>query len=215
MVSLGWGVVRDTLGDQMKKIVFAGIIYAFISFAAEIGEFFLSADVQEVHDDGQIGILKIVLGFASALMELVFYIWILDALNGTMQYLENMNQTMKLRRYLRLRFILLISILFAMVVIVYTVVNNNVEGSVMGDGQEWAIAAAWDANYMFILIGVAILWRPNPNAKQFAYVIELPTTGGGNDMTFDTHIDSPSKEDQIAYRDVQNDHFRIDDTELT
>jgi len=129
-----------------------------------------------------------------------------------------MNQSMKLKRYLRLRFILLISILFAMIVIVYTLVNNRFEGSVLGDGQEWATAAAWDANYIFILIGVAVLWRPNPNAKQFAYVIELPTTGGGGDLTFDTHIDSVDEDgqgDQIAYRDVQNDHFKIDDAEAS
>lgn len=215
MVSLGWGVVRDTLGDQMKKIIFAGIIYSCLSFAAELGEYLLANDVQEIHDENERGIIITALRFTVAIMELVFYIWILDALNGTMQYLENMNQTMKLKRYLRLRFILLLSILFAMVVIVYTVVNNNVNGSLMGDGQAWAIAAAWDANYMFILIGVAILWRPNANAKQFAYVIELPTTGGGSDMTFDTQIDSPSAGDEISYRDVQQDHFRIDDAEMS
>jgi len=218
MVSLGWGVVRDTIGEQMKQIVFAGLIYAGLSFGVEAAAIYLEKDVQEISEDTEISPIKLVLSFAVAIMELVFYIWILDSLNGTMQYLENMNQSMKLKRYLRLRFILLISILFAMIVIVYTLVNSRFEGSVLGDGQEWATAAAWDANYMFILIAVAILWRPNPNAKQFAYVIELPTTGGGEDLTFDTHIDSPDNNgqgDQIAYRDVNNDHFKIDDTELS
>lgn len=218
MVSLGWGVVRDTIGHKMKQIVFAGLIYASLSFGVEAVAIYLQKDVHEINEDTEISPIKLVLSFAVALMELVFYIWILDSLNGTMQYLENMNQSMKLKRYLRLRFILLISILFAMIVVVYTLVNNRFEGSVIGDGQEWATAAAWDANYIFILIGVAVLWRPNPNAKQFAYVIELPTTGGGGDLTFDTSIDSVDEDgqgDQIAYRDVQNDHFKIDDAEAS
>ena len=219
MVSLGWGVVRDTIGDQMKKIIIVGLLYATLTIADDFAEVYIAHEVvKEVTDEPTIPMIRVSLSFAVALMELGFYIWILDALNGTMQYLESMNQSMKLKRYLRLRFVLLISILFAMIVIVYTVVNNYVEGSVMGNGEEWATEAAWDLNYMFILIAVSILWRPNPNAKQFAYVIELPSTNGRSDMTFDTHIDSVDEEgqgDNIAYRDVQNDHFRIDETELT
>merc|ERR1719148_421071 len=188
----------------MKKIIIVGLFYASLTIVDDFATIYLEKDVKDMEENQENeSPIKLVLSFAVAIMELVFYIWILDALNGTMQYLENMNQSLKLKRYLRLRLILLISILFAMVVIVYTLVNNNFEGSVLGDGQEWATAAAWDANYMFILIGVAILWRPNPNAKQFAYVIELPTTGGGGDLTFDTRIDSVDEDgqgDHISYR---------------
>ena len=71
---------------------------------------------------------------------------------------------------------------------------------------------------MFILIGVAVLWRPNPDAKQYAYVMELPSIGGGRDMTFDTHIDSFDDDGQkgnINYRDVQNDHFQVDENQFS
>merc|ERR1719148_615063 len=202
----------------MKKIIIVGLFYASLTIVDDFAGIYIAHEVvKEVNEESKFPMIRVAISFAVALMELGFYIWILDALNGTMQYLENMNQSMKLKRYLRLRSMLLVSILFAMVVIVYTVVNNRVEGSVMGNGEEWAIEAAWDLNYMFILIGVSILWRPNPNAKQFAYVIELPSTNG-HDLTFDTHIDSVDEEgqnDKIAYRDVQNDHFRIEDNELT
>jgi len=217
MVSMGWGVVRDTIGDQMKKIAAAGLLYSILSFADEFLEIYSAShsQVQERQEgDSETQLFRIVIGFAKAMMELIFYIWILDSLNGTMQYLENMNQSMKLKRYLRLRLILLISILFAMVVITYIFVNGKNDGNVIGNGDQWAIEAAWDANYMFILIGVAFLWRPNPDAKQYAFVMELPSVGGGRDMTFDTHIDSfddDGQKDNISYRENQKDHFQIDE----
>jgi hypothetical protein len=31
-----------------------------------------------------------------------------------------------------------------------------------------------EMNYVFVLLGVAILWRPQENAKEYAYVMELP-----------------------------------------
>ena len=36
-------------------------------------------------------------------------------------------------------------------------------------------------NYIFVLAGVAILWRPQQNAKEYAYVMQLPTMKAGAD----------------------------------
>mmetsp|Transcript_17202 Transcript_17202/g.25468 ORF Transcript_17202/g.25468 Transcript_17202/m.25468 type:complete len:91 (+) Transcript_17202:3-275(+) len=38
-----------------------------------------------------------------------------------------------------------------------------------------------EMNYLFVLSSVAWLWRPSPNAKEFAYVMELPALGVGED----------------------------------
>jgi len=38
-----------------------------------------------------------------------------------------------------------------------------------------------EVNYLIVLIGVAILWRPQKNAKEYAYVMELPAMTGESD----------------------------------
>lgn len=36
-----------------------------------------------------------------------------------------------------------------------------------------------ELNYLFVLTGVAILWRPQKNAKEYAYVMQLPSMKAG------------------------------------
>lgn len=43
------------------------------------------------------------------------------------------------------------------------------------------LAASMEINYVFVLLGVAILWRPQENAKDYAYVMELPPMTADDD----------------------------------
>mmetsp|Transcript_23407 Transcript_23407/g.32801 ORF Transcript_23407/g.32801 Transcript_23407/m.32801 type:complete len:621 (-) Transcript_23407:115-1977(-) len=183
MVSLGWGVVRDTLGDQLNKIVFFGILYVGTATARDVFTIFAVTENQTLSIEEEEDLFDIVtiLTFVVAAIDVTFYMWILDALNGTMQYLENMNQTMKLKRYLRLRCILLLSILFAVVWSVFGLVDTYMDEAMMEEQNAWGITIAWEVNYLFVLISVAVLWRPNPNAKDYAFVMELPALGGNDD----------------------------------
>ena len=38
-----------------------------------------------------------------------------------------------------------------------------------------------ELNYLFVLTGVAILWRPQENAKEYAFVMQLPSMKAGGD----------------------------------
>lgn len=38
--------------------------------------------------------------------------------------------------------------------------------------------ASMELNYVFVLVSVAILWRPHEQAKEYAYVMELPAVSG-------------------------------------
>ena len=50
MVSLGWGVNRDSLGSTMKKIVGLGILYAGVAVARDILTIIAVEDLQKVSD---------------------------------------------------------------------------------------------------------------------------------------------------------------------
>jgi hypothetical protein len=180
MVSLGWGVVRDSLGSTMNKIIVLGVVYVGTSTARDIMTLFAITDNQTLSIDEEAELFDAVtiLTFVVAAIDVTFYLWILDGMNATMQYLENMSQTTKLQRYLRLRLILLFSILFAVVWSVFSIVNTAMEDAILQEQQEWAVDAAMEINYLMVLVCVAVLWRPNPNAKEYAYVTEIPAMGG-------------------------------------
>jgi len=190
MVSLGWGVVRDSIGDQMKKIIALGCIYVGCSAARDIMTVFAITENQvlSIDEEEELFDAVTILTFVVAAIDVTFYMWILDALNGTMQYLENMSQNMKLQRYLRLRCILLFSILFAVVWAIFGIVNNLMDNQMMEENNEWIINATWELNYLVVLIAIAWLWKPDPTAKEYAYVMELPTVG--NDVEFETNADT-------------------------
>jgi len=180
MVSLGWGVVRDDLGSALLRIIILGIIYIGVAAAREFMILFAVEDMQTLSYDQEVELFDAatVLTFVVAAVDVIFIMWILDALNGTMQYLENMSQTRKLQRYLKFRTILLFAILFAVIWAVFSLVDTYDEDGIVREEHEWVVDAATEVNYLFVLIGVSWLWRPNPSAKEYAYVMELATTGG-------------------------------------
>lgn len=217
MVSLGWGVIRDDLGDQMKKIIGLGIIYSVFAFSRDVAEIIFVEELQTLSVAAEEKIYDVftILTFITAAIDVAFYMWILDALNNTMQYLENMNQSMKLKRYLRLRLILLFSILFGIGWSVFEIVDKTMEDQILSEGQDWLLRALWTVNYTFVLVSIALLWKPDPRAKEFAYVMELPSIG--DDMVLETSIDSPDDDDgvNVQYSDAvnsgQDNRFTIDD----
>ena len=138
MVSLGWGVIRDDLGSVMSKITFLGGTFTAVSLLHDIMDVVAYTEVQKLSEEEEDELFDIVeiLGIVIVVLDVIFVIWILDAMNGTMEYLENMNHTSKLLRYLRLRFILLFAILFAIAYTVFGVVDQ-VDQGIVDHEQEW------------------------------------------------------------------------------
>lgn len=223
MVSLGWGVVRDSLGPAMIKIVVLGIIYVGIAAARDLVIVFAVEDMQKLSYDREVELfdLATIFTFVVAAVDVIFVMWILDALNGTMMYLENMGQSRKLARYLRLRTILLFAILFATVWAVFSLVDTYDEDGIVREEREWIVDAATELNYLFVLIGVAALWKPNPNAKEYAYVMELPAMGGDGETELElsgvvpSAMDDDEQEIVRPYGNGHDDRFKIDDAEAT
>lgn len=214
MVSMGWGVTRDTLGFELKRVVILGVVYAVVSALRDITTVLAITENQILTDREENGLLDVVtiLAFVAAFVDLIFYLWIFDALNGTMQYLEGMSQTSKLARFLRLRCILLLSVLFAVVWTVFGIVDSYNDQRMLAEEQNgWVLSAVWEVNYLLVLIGLSVLWRPEPNAKEYAYVMELPALGG--DMEFDTSmVDGPdSDEDDQIVEYIDENGMKVDE----
>jgi hypothetical protein len=233
MVALGWGVVRDSLGSTMRVLVVLGAIYVGASAAQSLMLILLVEDTKTLSFGEEEELVDVMMAMTSAVKTLnfIFIVWIIYALNGTMKYLENMNQSRKLMRYVRLRRIFLLSIIFAVVLEVFSFDDANDEEGIVREEQEWVIDAATELNYLFVLITVAILWRPNPSAKDYAFVMELPAMGGEdedeNALELTDNIPSamedkdgkePSSRTNGNHDDddeFHDDRFQIDDAEAT
>lgn len=67
------------------------------------------------------------------------------------------------------------------------------------------------ANYLFVLIGIAILWRPNPNAKDYAMQMELPAMGEDGEHELELSCVVPSAGDMDDGNDPDHpDGLRVD-----
>jgi len=211
MVSLGWGVIRDTLGDVMKKIIVLGLIYSALSFGKELAAIIFVEEFQILSNEVEKEIYDIfaIFTYLVAACDVTFIIWIFDGMNSTMEYLENMNQSMKLKRFLRLRLILILSVFFVVVAAVFTIVDATMDTTLLSEGQEWLTRGAFELNYILVLFSIALLWRPDPRAKEFAYVMELPSIADDeNDLALNSNIGSPDEEEDgvnVSYSDYQDD----------
>jgi hypothetical protein len=167
--------VRDELGPIMKKIYFLGGMYVVVALVHDIMTVVAYTEIQRMSEQEEDEIFDIVsiLSLVLAFIDAIFYFWIIDSMSSTMEYLESMKQTSKLMRYLRLRCILMFSIFFAVIWAVFCLVDQFDEGIVSLE-TKWVVDASTALNYLFVLVVVAWLWRPQANAKEYAYVMELP-----------------------------------------
>jgi hypothetical protein len=174
-VSLGWGVTRDSLGRKLKWIVIAGLTYVGVAASRDVSLIIAVDDVKELSQKVEGGLFDLytILTFVLAALDVLFAMWILDSLATTMEYLESMKQSRKLSRYIRLRCLFLFAILFALIYVVFAVITSVTTG-IVGEEDAWLVDAATEMNYFVVLVGVAVLWRPNPSAREYAYAMELP-----------------------------------------
>merc|ERR1711957_878904 len=79
------------------------------------------------------------------------------------------------RRHMRLRCLIITSLAIVGIVIALDISQQFT--NFLSQDQLWILQAVTHANYLFILFGVGILWRPNSHAKDYAMQMELPALG--------------------------------------
>ena len=89
MVCLGWGVVRDTLGGKMRKIILFIIAYTVVSSLRDVFTSFAVTDPDLTTDEEhKVVDLVAIFTLATAILDVIIYLWILDSLNATIDHLE-------------------------------------------------------------------------------------------------------------------------------
>lgn len=168
LLSLGWGVVHASL-DPVKRNVTIIITATYILCAA-IGNIIMEAG-SEPDPESMAGTVAGYCAWITFLIDFLFLIWIPTSLLKTIKYLRTTNQSRKLERYQSLLKILGLAIALTVLLIALAIADLFLDG-----GQEISIlniSQGNEANFFAILTLVALLWKPNPMARDFAYAMEI------------------------------------------
>ena len=173
ILSMGYGVVKPHLGDQMKHCMALGV-FLFISFVLfDLGALFIPPD-----EDGAASFFFFILPLALALS--FTFAKVDKSLQETLKHLVERRQTYKLSMYTWLRRVILgfiISAIFLTLIISIAVLrwagnrewySNNWQGL-------WFWREGWmTLLYMAAFFAVASLWRPTANNARYG-LEELPS----------------------------------------
>lgn len=182
MVCLGWDVVCKPL-ERMPKICLVGIFYLAIS---STNTFLATAKIRGIqttttYEEGNHIILRAsrhisddLLNFLEAIFDLFFYLWTFYALFGTIEYLSHVRQYEKIQRFPRNGFFVLLSLLSAISLTVFSIVNAFLEITILNEKLSPIIPAALDVNYLFLLSSITIPFETvsyvEGNANNFQFV---------------------------------------------
>jgi len=216
MTSLGYSVVKPSLGPQLSKVAALGLTYFMVDMAYDLLLNLPGSKVVDTASSGSAasvfladGVTVLVLLLAA--VDVVFYVWILQALVGTITYLERKKEETKLLLFRRFRVVLVTAFLFSVAWSLYTALASAQGYFESHWSSAWSVNAVWEVSYVLITVAIAVLWMPSKHAQRYAYSSQLKTfdpdeDGSGGDDDFD---DTGSGFDSATNAHVEmrsNDH---------
>mmetsp|Transcript_5560 Transcript_5560/g.5744 ORF Transcript_5560/g.5744 Transcript_5560/m.5744 type:complete len:522 (-) Transcript_5560:124-1689(-) len=171
MVSMGYGVVRPSLGEDLKKVLYLCGGYYTLSVVFTLASN-VPAKSQIVGDPEFSDLLSLVV-FMLAMVDTIFYVWILTSLNNLIISLRSRQQMVKLALYTKFRIILFLSLLFSCSWAMYSMIVYYGDKFEKNWKQRWTTDALYEISYFIILVAIAVLWAPSRNSQRYAYHVEL------------------------------------------
>ncbi|KAF8406831.1 hypothetical protein HHK36_005952 [Tetracentron sinense] len=162
MVSMGYGVVRPTLGGLTSKVIMLG------------GTFFLASEVLElVENVGAIndlsGKARLFLVLPVAMLDAFFILWIFTSLSATLNKLQARRMMAKLDIYRKFTNALAVTVIVSVGWICYELYfkSNDVYNEHWQNA--WIIPAFWQVLSFSLLCVICALWAPSQNSMRYAY----------------------------------------------
>jgi len=161
-VSLGYGVVRPTLGSTAYRVGLFGAVYFVFSAAFDV-----ASNVSSMSDYSVPTRLFIVLPVG--ILDAFFYWWTFTALTRTLSQLSSRRQSAKLLLYRRFSRVLLVAVLISVAWVLGQM------AFIMADSLDerwsvlWVFDAFWHLLYFCMLLSITWLWSPSINNLQYAY----------------------------------------------
>lgn len=176
MVSMGYGIVKPSLGTMLYKILFLGAAYFVFSFTLDICDLVPAGDTGVGESSWVFSSFKFVVTLLCAMVDVTFYMWIMQELTNTIEYLHQRRQAHKLRLFRRFRAVLILSVIFSFCWAIATLSLSPSQSKPWRHWRvRWALDAVWEVCYLIVLIAICALWRPSANMQRYAYSVQLGT----------------------------------------
>ncbi|OMO88620.1 Transmembrane receptor, eukaryota [Corchorus capsularis] len=162
VVSMGYGVVRPTLGGITFKVLLLGLTYFVFSEALLLVE-----NLGNIDD--LTGKARLFLVLPVSLLDACFIVWIFSALSQTLEKLQIRRSMAKFALYRKFTNSLATSVLLSIVWIGYELYFNAADPLSELWQRAWIIPAFWNLLAFVLLIVICILWAPSNNPTRYAY----------------------------------------------
>eukprot|EP01124_Arcella_intermedia_P026018 TRINITY_DN4796_c0_g4_i1.p1 TRINITY_DN4796_c0_g4~~TRINITY_DN4796_c0_g4_i1.p1 ORF type:complete len:536 (-),score=132.81 TRINITY_DN4796_c0_g4_i1:524-2131(-) len=164
LVSMGFGIVKWTIGNTRVKIGLMAVFYYIFTFAYQLIKEMETLEKREIVSKWvTLGVVLPV-----AFLDTAFYFWIILSLIRTIQQLTLRRQILKLEMYKIFFGILVASGAFALLVIVYQG-YLRISNTIVPWQNQWIFEAIWELIFFGILASICFLWRPRMNNSRYGY----------------------------------------------
>ncbi|PWA53920.1 lung seven transmembrane receptor family protein [Artemisia annua] len=173
-VSMGYGVVRPTLGGLTTKVMLIGVTYFLSTELLNITEY-----VGAISDIA--GRARVILVLPNALLDAFLIMWIFTSLSKTLTQLQAKRSSVKLDTYRKFSNALLITVILAVVWIGYEVYFKATDPFNEKWQSAWIITAFWDILAFALLCVICYLWAPSQTSQRYAYSEERGEDSDGEE----------------------------------
>lgn len=162
MVSMGYGVVRPTLGGLTSKVMMLG------------GTFFLASEVLElVENVGAVndlsGKARLFLVLPVAILDAFFILWIFTSLSSTLNKLQARRMMAKLDIYRKFTNALGVAVVVSVGWTCYELYFKSSDVYNEKWQSAWIIPAFWQVLSFSLLCVICALWAPSQNSMRYAF----------------------------------------------
>ncbi|KAI3737748.1 hypothetical protein L2E82_27760 [Cichorium intybus] len=161
-VSMGYGVVRPTLGGITSKVVMLGATFFLASEVLELVE-----HVGAVSDLS--GKAMLFLSLPVAVLDAFFVLWIFTSLSSTLNKLQAKRMMGKLDIYRKFTNALAVAVIVSVGWICYELYFKSTDVYNEQWQNAWIIPAFWHVLSFSLLCIICALWAPSQNSMRYAY----------------------------------------------
>lgn len=173
-VSMGYGVVRPTLGGITTKVMLLGVTYFLSTELLNVTEY-----VGAISDKA--GRARVLLVLPNALLDAFLIMWIFTSLSKTLSQLQAKRSSVKLDTYRKFSNALVITVVLSVVWIGYEVYFKATDPFNERWQSDWIITAFWDILAFALLCVICYLWAPSLSSQRYAYSEEKGDDSDGEE----------------------------------
>ncbi|RZC74814.1 hypothetical protein C5167_050290 [Papaver somniferum] len=165
-VSMGYGVVRPTLGGLTSKVILLGLTYFLASGLLDIAE-----NVGTIDDI--IGKARLFLVLPDVFLDAFLILWIFTSLSKTLEQLQAKRSSVKLDIYRKFSNALAVTVIASVAWIFYEVYFKATDPFSEQWQSAWIVTTFWDILAFALLCVICYLWGPSQSSQRYAYSEEV------------------------------------------